>query len=179
MWKIGAGVSLISCLAAFGPAQAIPSWQFGKAPDRMTDKVYAVWVLQATDTGGLNVKAELVLRCHKGDVVVWVSTGTTPDVQNMKSELKGLIGTLRTGDVPLSLVNLRFDSEKVIPDNWERRSAVEDLYAPNGKKLIRKLMSAKVLLFRFDTFTEGSAVYRFDVDGLGKYQDVLKAECKY
>jgi hypothetical protein len=145
----------------------------------MSDKQFSLWGLRATDTGKLQVEASIFIKCQAGHDVVWIETGATPDASRMKSQVSGLIGTLKGGDLPITLVNLRFDSGKIFVEQWERRDAVADLYAGNDKKVIRKIVDAKVMLFGFNTFTEGWVVYRFDVDGLSKYSDVMKRECKY
>jgi hypothetical protein len=179
MRKLWVLIVFASVCCAISFSQNSPTWEFDTSKDRMNDKQFAIWGLRATDTGILSVEASLYIKCQGGHDVVWVATGTTPDAPRMKSEASGLIGTVKHGDVPITLVNLRFDSGKVIPEEWERRGAVADLYAANDKKLIRKIVDAKIMLFRFDTFTEGGVVYRFDVGGLNKYDDVLRRECKY
>lgn len=104
----------------------------------------------------------LVVRCLSRRTEVFVALGTSPDFEGLSET--------RT-------VQLRVDDDPVTVQQWELSESSQELFAPDGINLVRRLAQAKRLRFGFTPFRAQPVTAEFAVEGFDRLAGMVASTC--
>ena len=74
-------------------------------------------------------------------------------------------------------VRLQVDDEPVAVQQWERSESGQELFAPDGVELVRRLAVAKRLHFGFTPFQAQPVTAEFAVEGFDQLARMVASTC--
>lgn len=108
-------------------------------------------------------RATLIIRCQENKTAAYIATGTAASVER---------GDRHT-------VQVRFDSRDATTQGWGESTDDDALFAPDPVPLIREIVGADRMIFRFTPFKANPATLEFDVRGLDQHIGLIASECNW
>jgi hypothetical protein len=160
--------------AAPAPAPA-PVVEESTPPPTWTGRRQAVWTADGSKMIAFELNAThyvpvymsrarpvLVIRCLYRRTEAFVVLGTSANFEGLSDS--------RT-------IRLQLDDEPVTVQQWERSESGQELFAPDGIALVRRLAQAKRLYFGFTPFNAQPVMAEFAVDGFDRLAGMVASTC--
>jgi hypothetical protein len=154
-----------------GTAQPKPS---GPPPPTWVGRTQAMWAGDGSKTIAFSVEAirdvsmrthrerpRLVVRCLSHVTDVYVETGSASIEP----------------DTDMHTVRVQFDEEPERVEHWADSASRQELFAPDGLALARRLSHSKTMRFRFVPYNAAPAVADFAVVGFDRLVGYVAATC--
>ena len=108
------------------------------------------------------VRPQLVVRCLSRTTEVFVSLGAAASVEEQAG---------------VHTVMIEIDDDPGIVQQWTDSVRSQDLFAPDGLALTRRLADAQRMRFRFTPFNAPPAVAEFTVEGFNELAPLVASTC--
>ena len=108
------------------------------------------------------VQPLLVVRCLSRTTEVFVATGSAASIEK------------QTGT---HTVHVQFDDAEPVAQPWSDSVNSQELFAPDGEALVRRLAQARTMRFGFTPYNSAPVVAAFDVTGFDKIAGLVAAAC--
>lgn len=157
---------------ASAPAQVVEE---SAPPPTWTGRRQAVWTADGSKTITFELNAThdvpvymsrarpvLVIRCLYRRTEAFVVLGTSANFEGLSNS--------RT-------IQLQLDDDPVTVEQWERSESGQELFAPDGIGLVRRLAQAKRLHFGFTPFQAQPVTAEFAVEGFDRLAGMVASTC--
>lgn len=144
-------------------------------PPTWTGRRQAVWTADGSKTIAFELNAThyvpvylsearpvLVIRCLYRRTEVLVALGTSADFERLSDS--------RT-------IRLQVDDDSVTVQQWDLSESSQELFAPDGIALVRRLAQAKRLHFGFTPFNAQPVTAEFAVEGFDRLAEMVASTC--
>ena len=144
-------------------------------PPTWTGRRQAVWTANGSKTIAFELNAThyvpvylsearpvLVIRCLYRRTEALVALGTAADFERLSDS--------RT-------IRLQVDDDPVTVQQWELSESSQELFAPDGIALVRRLAQAKRLHFGFTPFNAQPVTAEFAVEGFDRLAEMVASTC--
>lgn len=108
------------------------------------------------------VQPLLVVRCLSRTTEVFVATGSAASIEQQD-------GT--------HTVHIQFDDAEPVAQPWSDSVNSQELYAPDGVTLARRLAQARTMRFGFTPYNSAPVVAKFDVSGFDQIVGLVAGTC--
>jgi hypothetical protein len=109
-----------------------------------------------------SVRPVLIVRCLSRTTEVFVATGSAASIE-------------QEGDS--HTVRLQFDDAAPAVESWSDSVSSQELYAPDGVTLARRLAQARTVRFGFTPYNAPPVVAEFDVRGFDEIIGLVAGTC--
>jgi hypothetical protein len=108
-----------------------------------------------------SVRPVLIVRCLSRTTEVFVATGSAASIEQADSHA----------------VRLQFDDAAPVVESWSDSVSSQELYAPDGVTLARRLARARTVQFGFTPYNAPPVVAEFDVRGFDEIIGLVAGTC--
>jgi hypothetical protein len=144
-----------------------PDWIVPRAPGHTIDgsQLFTLQLdaLRGFTVGGQHIRPVLAVRCMGRQTEVFVSLGTSASLEAGEGHT----------------VTIRFDQEPAATERWESSSTYQELFAPDGVALARRLARTGILQFGFTPYNSPPVAVQFIVQGLDQHIANVSRLCRW
>jgi len=108
------------------------------------------------------VQPLLVVRCLSRTTEVFVATGSAASIEQQAGS---------------HTVRVQFDDAEPVAQPWSDSASSQELYAPDGVTLARRLAGARTLRFGFTPYNSAPVIAEFDVRGFDQLVGLVAGTC--
>jgi hypothetical protein len=109
-----------------------------------------------------SVQPLLIVRCLSRTTEVFVATGSAASIEPQDGS---------------HAVHIQFDDAEPVAESWSDSTSSQELYAPDGVALARRLARARTLRFGFTPYNAAPVVAEFDVRGFDQVVGLVAGTC--
>ncbi len=186
----GAGESFTGRIQHVSRIQAVPQWPHPTRPALPADPEpiiesappptwvgarRATWARDGSKTIAFELAASndvgvwmkrvqplLVVRCLSRTTEVFVATGSAASIEQQAGS---------------HTVHIQFDDAEPVAQPWSDSVSSQELYAPDGVTLARRLARARTMRFGFTPYNSAPVVAEFDVSGFDQLVGLVAGTC--
>lgn len=108
------------------------------------------------------VQPLLIVRCLSRTTEVFVATGSAASIEEPEGS---------------HTVHIQFDDDEKVAQPWSDSASSQELYAPDGVALARRLARARTMRFGFTPYNSAPVVAKFDVSGFDQLIGLVAGTC--
>jgi hypothetical protein len=143
-----------------------PTWVGARRPTWARDgsKTIAFELAASKDVGVWmkSVRPVLIIRCLSRTTEVFVATGSAASIEEQAGS---------------HAVHIQFDDAEPVAESWSDSVSSQELYAPDGVTLARRLARARTVRFGFTPYNSAPVVAEFDVSGFNQVVGLVAGTC--
>jgi hypothetical protein len=109
-----------------------------------------------------SVRPVLIVRCLSRTTEVFVATGSAASIEQESGS---------------HAVRIQFDDAEPVSESWSDSVSSQELYAPDGVTLARRLARARTVRFGFTPYNSSPVVAEFDVRGFDQVVGLVAGTC--
>jgi hypothetical protein len=109
-----------------------------------------------------SVRPVLIVRCLSRTTEVFVATGSAASIEH---------------EAGSHSVRMQFDDAEPVAESWSDSVSSQELYAPDGVTLARRLAQVRTLRFGFTPYNSAPVVAEFDVSGFDQVVGLVAGTC--
>jgi hypothetical protein len=109
-----------------------------------------------------SVRPVLIVRCLSRTTEVFVATGSAASIEPQAGS---------------HAVHIQFDDAEPLAESWSDSVSSQELYAPDGVALSRRLVRARTVRFGFTPYNSAPVVAEFDVRGFDQVVGLVAGTC--